>query len=140
MKIKDLQEGVNIYKGCNLPNYDDTYTEVWEEGRNVLSNWITKMRFTGEEQCHFSRTINDKQKVVVSSIEKLRNNYINGKAATLKSCINNKYINAMIEQDRDFIANKEFGMDYWDLGSGEQEWVDDELEDIIQYAQERNQY
>ena len=43
------------------------------------------------------------------------------------------------EQDRDYIANKEFGLDYLDLGSGEQEWVDDELDNII-YAQERNEY
>tara|TARA_R110000851_G_scaffold28683_2_gene79624 strand:+ start:1383 stop:1802 length:420 start_codon:yes stop_codon:yes gene_type:complete len=139
MRIKDLQEGVNIHKGCQLQNFDDSSTVVWELNKNVLNNWIIKMRFTGEEQCHFSRTINDCQEVIVDSIEQSRNNFINEKAATLKSCINNKYINAMIEQDRDFIANKEFGMDYWDLGSGEQEWVDDEL-DIIQYAQERNQY
>jgi len=85
MRIKDLQEGINIHKGCNLPNYDDTYTEVWQEGRNVLSNWITKMRFSGEEQCHFSRTINDKQEVVVHSIQELRKNFINGKAAMLSS-------------------------------------------------------
>jgi len=84
MRIKDLQEGVNIHKDCNLPNHDDSHTVVWELNRNVLSNWITKMRFTGEEQCHFSRTINDQQKVVVPSIEKSRNNYTNGKAATLK--------------------------------------------------------
>lgn len=85
MRIKDLQEGVNIHKGCNLPNYDDTYTEVWQEGRNVLRNWIAKMQFTGEEQCHFSRTINDQQKVVVDSIEQSRKNFINGKAAMLSS-------------------------------------------------------
>jgi len=85
MKIKDLQEGVNIYKDCNLPNYDDSHTVVWELNRNVLTNWIARMRFTGEEQCHFSRTINDQQKVVVDSIEDLRKNFINGKAETLKS-------------------------------------------------------
>ncbi len=43
------------------------------------------------------------------------------------------------EQDRNYIANKEFGMDYCDLAGGEQEWVDDEL-DNIKYAQERNEY
>ena len=85
MRIKDLKEGVNIHKGCHLPNYDDTDTIVWELNRNVLSNWIERMRFTGEEQCHFSRTINDKQKVVIPSIEQSRNNYINGKAETLSS-------------------------------------------------------
>ena len=85
MRIKDLQEGVNIHKDCNLPNHDDSHTVVWELNRNVLSNWITKMRFTGEEQCHFSRTINDQQKVVVDSIEQSRNNFINGKAAMLSS-------------------------------------------------------
>ena len=85
MKIKDLEEGVNIHKGCYLPNYDDTDTVVWELNRNVLSNWIEKMRFTGEEQCHFSRTINDQQKVVVDSIEDLRKNFINGKPEMLKS-------------------------------------------------------
>ena len=85
MRIKDLQEGVNIHKDCNLPNHDDSHTVVWELNRNVLSNWITKMRFTGEEQCHFSRTINDQQKVVVDSIEQSRKNFINGKAAMLSS-------------------------------------------------------
>ena len=85
MKIKDLQEGVNVHKGFNLPNYDDSHTVVWELNRNVLSNWIARMRFTGEDQCHFSRTINDQQKVVVDSIEQSRNNFINGKAAMLQS-------------------------------------------------------
>jgi len=85
MRIKDLQEGVNIHKDCNLPNYDDSYTVVWELSRNVLTNWIARMRFTGEEQCHFSRTINDQQKVVVDSIEEIRKNFINSKAEMLSS-------------------------------------------------------
>ena len=85
MKIKDLEEGVNIHKDCNLPNYDDSDTVVWELNRNVLSNWIEKMRFTGEEECYLSVTINDKQKVVVPSIEQSQNNYINGKAEMLSS-------------------------------------------------------
>jgi len=85
MKIKDLQEGVNIHKDCNLPNYDDSHTVVWELNRNVLTNWIARMRFTGEEQCHFSRTINDQQKVVVDSIEEIKKNFINSKAEMLSS-------------------------------------------------------
>jgi hypothetical protein len=83
MKIKDLQEGVNIYKGCGLPNYDDSHTVVWELNRNVLSNWIARMRFTGEEECYFDKCINDNQRVVVPSIEQSRNNYSNEKSATL---------------------------------------------------------
>jgi len=85
MRIKDLQEGVNIHKGCNLPNYDDSYTVVWELNRNVLTNWIARMRFTGEEECYLSVTLNEQQQVVIPSIEQSRNNYINGKAETLKS-------------------------------------------------------
>ena len=84
MKIKDLQEGVNIHRGYYLPNYDDSSTIVWELNRNVLSNWISKMRFTGAEECHIrmelGRTI-----VFVPSIEQSRNNYINEKAATIES-------------------------------------------------------
>lgn len=85
MKIKDLQEGVNIYKGCGLPNYDDSHTVVWELNRNVLSNWIARMRFTGEEECYLDKCINDNQRVVVPSIEQSRNNYSNEKSATLES-------------------------------------------------------
>jgi len=29
---------------------------------------------------------------------------------------------------RDYLANREFGMDYDQLGKGEKEWVDDEIE------------
>jgi len=85
MKIKDLQEGVNIHKGCNLPNYDDSYTVVWELNRNVLTNWISRMRFTGEEECYLSVTLNEQRQVVIPSIEQSRNNYINGKAEMLSS-------------------------------------------------------
>ena len=85
MRIKDLQEGVNIHKNCNLPNYDDSHTVVWELNRNVLTNWIARMRFTGEEECYLSITINDQQKVVVPSIEQSRKNFINSKAEMLSS-------------------------------------------------------
>ncbi|MDB4062265.1 hypothetical protein N9515_10080 [Vicingaceae bacterium] len=85
MKIKDLQEGVNIHKDCNLPNYDDSHTVVWELNRNVLTNWIARMRFTGEEQCHIVTTKFGSKKVVVPSVEQSRNNFKNGKAAMLSS-------------------------------------------------------
>ena len=84
MKIKDLQEGVNVHKGFSLPNYEDAYISVWSLGYDVLKYWKEKMKFTGEEECHITielgRTI-----VFVPSIEERRNNFINGKAAMLSS-------------------------------------------------------
>lgn len=83
LTVSELQEGVNIFKGDNLPNGTDSLTEVWELGRNVLEGWKDSTHINGDMIVTIDRSKVWFERISISELKEQSNQFINGKAQTL---------------------------------------------------------
>jgi hypothetical protein len=158
-------EYYSYYDSINFPNPDDSLTTV--EHRNMLDYWKeTTLKKYGNVDVEFNpnEVWFNKVKIIDDEFSKDKEQFSKGKQAfldrerelgrtsgldevaskILDEVKKRYYINEAVEFENrsydyqlDAVAQEEFGMDYNQLGSNEQEWVRDEIDNRLYEAKKK---
>tara|TARA_R110000803_G_C11896897_1_gene311610 strand:+ start:315 stop:593 length:279 start_codon:yes stop_codon:yes gene_type:complete len=83
LKVKDLKEGLNIFKGDLLPTITDSSISVWSLGHDVLNDWKKNTFISVDMDVIIDRS-KDFNQIFVPSLDIQRKEYCETKARILK--------------------------------------------------------